>query len=198
MKNFIIIFKSRFLAEKKIIIFSFFISMLISFANGQSIPATASQYDFYEHMIGYNSPDELATLFFNAALKKDSLTKYYSPIEVFMYLIENSEVKDKEKAYQETYFLFRKFEESRREYITALLDHFYAEKMDSSNTVIDTIEYKIEDIPGQNGRFKSADIKIRFTSNQSKYSIQLDDCGQIKGKWFIMTPFILWLGKQEE
>lgn len=172
-------------------------SGVFSFASAQSQRDTASQFDFYEHMIGFNSPDELATLFFNAALKKDSLTKYFSPLEVFMYLIENSGVKDKEKAYTETYYHFRKFEANRSEYTTALLEHFDAEKMDSANTVIDTIEYKIEDIPGQNGKFKSADIKIKFSSNQTKYSIQLDDCGQVKGKWFIMTPFILWMGKEK-
>jgi len=179
---------------KKIIICFTFSSAVSWSANAQQQRDTI-EFDFHEETIGFKSPKALATKFFNAALRKQDLNKYFGPLDVFLYMIARSGIKDKEKAYQGVYYNFNKFTEERNIYCKALLDNFDSNKMDSTNTKIDTVIYTVDTIPGQKGKFKSADIKIRFISNNTKYFIQLDDCGQIKGKWFIMTPYILWMGK---
>lgn len=181
---------------KKHFICFLFLTCSASFAYSQEQRDTL-EFDFHESMLGFSSPEELATLFFNSALKRDSLNKYFSPVDIFLYMIARSAITDKEKAYKDTYYHFKKFEDERRLYTKSLLDNLDANKMDSSNTKIDTVEYTISDLPGHNGKFKSADITIKFSSHNSKYSLLLDDCGRIKGKWFIMTPYILWQGKEK-
>lgn len=180
---------------KKQLICFLFLAFSFSFVYGQEQPDTLA-FDFYESTLGFATSEELATLFFTSALKRDSLNKFFSPVDVFLYMIARSGITDKEKAYKDVYFNFNKFEKERNLNTKSLLDNFDSHKMDSSNTKIDTVESKIQTLPGNNGRFKSADITIKFSSGNSKYTLLLEDCGRIKGKWFIMTPFILWMGKE--
>jgi hypothetical protein len=151
------------------------------------------QYDFDTAGYGFDNPDALGRAFFEELRGARELRKFFSTIEVFNYMIALSDMKHGETARLAAGVHWQQFEAQREQYCKQLLDNLDNQGFDMALAEPVEIRYDVERV--NDSSVMASDIEILFSLDGDLYSILLDDCGRVKGKWFLMTPFVLWQGK---
>jgi predicted HTH domain antitoxin len=139
---------------------------------------------------GIDSPEELGHLIFIALQNDVDLAPFYSRREVLSEMIAATGKKNPGTAEAAADYWWNDFQKER----ATLLDQFYEtlkkKNIRMSEYMLDEVKAIVEDIPGTNGRVKSADIYLYIRKGNSRHVISLDDCGMINNRWYIMTPYI--------
>lgn len=162
----------------------------------QTKDSTAS-YDFDAKTIGFANPKDLGQSFFESLKTgQEGLSKYFVTQSVYLYVISISKSGNKEQAIDSIKTRWKQFEDIMSYSCKGTYASIKAINLNLNNAVIDTIEYKIDDMPGFDGKLKASPVIIHFTVDKNHYALSLGDCGSVKEKWFIMTPYIKWLGQQ--
>lgn len=167
----------------------------ISVGDAQVLRTHDFIFDFDSSKMGCASPEDLGTVFFKTLQDGDSVQKLFANQDVFGYMITHAGRKNSDTGLLTVFHKWNEYEEQRNIYVRQLLDNIAANKIDMKNAKLVKVDYSVESIVGQEGKVNASDIEILFSHGAAKYSVLLDDCGQVKGKWFIMTPYILWNGK---
>lgn len=157
---------------------------------------TDSIFDFDETKMGYNSPQQLADSFFVSLQRGEDLMKHFSTRHVFFYMINNAGRKNAGTALAATDAYWDEFVKLRQQYCRQLYDNLIANHIDPGKMHLDSVLFNTEDVAGQEGKLQAANIELIIGFNQKEYSVLLQDCGSVKGKWFVMAPFVFWQGEK--
>jgi len=170
--------------------------LLPAFGSAQVLQPKYLEYDFDTAGYGYDSPRQLGNAFFEELQGGRDLNKFFSTMQVYNYMIVQSDMGKAQTALAATEHYWKEFEAQREQYCRQLFDNIDSRHMDMSAAMLEDVRYEVQRV-NDTGTMAS-DIEILFRYGADTYSILLDDCGQVKGKWFLMTPFILWQGIQEK
>ncbi len=143
--------------------------------------------------VGFESPGQLGLLFFRELQTTRNLDRFFSSIEVFRYMIVHADMKHGQTALKAAEYYWREFEADRDRYCRQLLDNLDRLGFHMSDATVSDILHQAERV--NDSDVMASDIEIIFDYEGDRYSILLDDCGKVRGKWFLMTPYVLWQGK---
>ena len=173
-----------------------FMLCLSSFAHGQVLRHEYLKYDFDTTGFGYNDPVGLGNAFFTELQQGRNLVRFFSTIQVFNYMITLSDMRHEKTMMAATDFYWKEFEAQRDLYCQQLLDNLDSRNINMQEATLDDVKYDIQRV--NDTGVLASDIELIISYKETRYSVLLDDCGQVKGKWFLMTPFVLWQGKVGE
>ncbi|GEM_PF-3779512 len=169
-------------------------------AAAQELPKdqVRAYYDFDSSKVGFYTPDELGMAFFKELQGEREMKKLFSTKEVYYYMIHHAQMKHGQTVIAATDFYWNELEQQREQYCKQLLENIDSRKMDMKSATLQNIRSKVEKLDVKDEEVYASDIEIIFRYENALYSILLDDCGKVKGKWFVMTPFVLWQGQVSE
>jgi hypothetical protein len=164
------------------------------FARAQVLRPEYLAYEFDTTGFGFDTPDQLGRAFFRELQTTRDLDRFFSTIEVYKYMVVHAGMKHGKTVLKATEYYWQQFESERRLYCRQLLDNLDSRQMDMTRAVLKDLRFDVERV--NDSDVMASDIELLFDYEGDTYSILLDDCGQVKGKWFLMTPYVLWQGKQ--